>query len=64
MNNELTEYALRAGPGIGVGGLSLFGLPLQDWVYILTAVYTILQIGLFLWNRYNNWRKSHEQTSK
>ncbi|ATI16350.1 holin [Caulobacter phage Lullwater] len=59
MKTELTEYAVRAGPGVSVGGLSLFSVPLQEWVYILTIVYTVLQIGWFGWSRYKEWKKAH-----
>lgn len=62
MNNEAGEYAVRAGPGLAAGGLTLFGLPLSDIVLGLTAIYTILQIGWFVYSRYptwKNWFKRH-----
>jgi hypothetical protein len=51
MNNELGEYAVRAGPALATSGLTLFGLPIADIVQVLVAVYTILQIGWFIYSR-------------
>ncbi len=31
-------------PPVAVGSLVLFGIPLQEWVLLLTAVYTIIMI--------------------
>lgn len=39
--NELAQTAPPV--GVTIGGL-IFGLSLQDWVYVLTIVYTLLQI--------------------
>lgn len=43
------SYATKIVPPLTVTGASLFGLPLSDWVYILTIVYTLLQTGHFIW---------------
>lgn len=51
MKNELGEYAVRAGPALGTTGLTVFGYPIADIVQVLVAVYTILQIGWFVWSR-------------
>lgn len=31
-------------PPVTVGSLVLFGIPLQEWVLLLTAVYTVIMI--------------------
>ena len=36
--------AAKAAPPIGVTGLDLVGIPLSEWVLILTAAYTTLLI--------------------
>ena len=36
--------AIMATPPVGVGVLSLAGIPLAQWVVILTAIYTIFLI--------------------
>lgn len=43
------SYATKIGPPLTVTGASMFGLPLSDWVYILTIFYTLLQTGYFIW---------------
>lgn len=56
MNHEIGEYAVRGGPALVATGTQLFGLPLQDWVYIVTILYTVMQIGLFVYTRIRNYR--------
>jgi hypothetical protein len=43
MNNP-TNDAVLAAPPIGVGALTLWGVPLSEWVLICTLFYTILLI--------------------
>lgn len=57
MKQEAGEYAIRAGPGVAAGGLAIMGQPLTDIVLELTALYTILQIGWFIYARYPIWKK-------
>ena len=45
--NAVTE-ALKAAPPITVGGLTMWGVSLSEWVLILTAIYTVLQIYFLL----------------
>lgn len=42
-------YVSRIAPPMTVTGASLAGLPLSDWVYIVTIAYTLLQTGYFIW---------------
>lgn len=55
---SIGEYAVNQGsklaPTAAVSGLSLIGVPLQEWVYIVTILYTVLQIGYFV---YNIWKR-------
>lgn len=39
---------------VAVGGLTLLGVDLQDWVVALSAVWLVLQIAWFV---YEKWRK-------
>ena len=54
-HNELATEAAKAAPAVTVGGLTLFGVVLSDWVMILTIVYTLAQLVFLLrdkwWNR-------------
>ena len=51
MRNEVGEYAVRAGPGLGTSGLSLCGYPIADIVQLAVLVYTVLQIGWFVYSK-------------
>ena len=44
MKQETLTEVVRAAPPVSVGGLTLWGVPLSEWVLILTAVYTIFLI--------------------
>lgn len=46
-------YVSRVAPPLTVTGASLFGLPLSEWVYITTIIYTLLQTGYFIWKLVN-----------
>lgn len=50
---EGVTYASRIAPPLTVTGASLFGLPLSEWVYITTIIYTLLQTGYFIWKLVN-----------
>ena len=41
MNHDTTIEAAKAAPAIGVGGLTLFGYPLNEVVLVLTLIYTV-----------------------
>ena len=45
--NAVTE-AVKAAPPLTVGGLTMWGVSLSEWVLILTAIYTVLQIYFLL----------------
>ena len=36
--------AIQAAPPVSVVGLSLFGVPLSEWVYVATLIYTVFLI--------------------
>ena len=56
-HGNMGEYLVTVGkvlPPIAVTGVSITGLSLQDWVYILTIAYTSLQIISTVWKWYKN----------
>lgn len=61
MKDHATEL-VKLSPPASVGGLSAFGLPLNEWVYILTILYTLIMIldKLFpeVLNKLREWLKS------
>lgn len=65
MKNEL----ITAAPPLGVTTLTFAGLPLQQWVYVVTIVYTVLLIISKLpiavravESVYKKWREYREQS--
>ena len=47
-HHEILTEAIKASPALAVGGLTLFGIGLADWVLILTIIYTLLQLFFLL----------------
>lgn len=41
--NSVVGVAARTAPPLFVSGASMLGVPWQQWVFILTALYTFLQ---------------------
>lgn len=41
---EQVADVAKAAPPITVTGMTIIGIPVQDWVLLLTLVYTLLQI--------------------
>lgn len=52
---EIATEVAKAAPPVTVGSLALAGIPLSDWLLILTILYTILQIFFLLRDKW--WRK-------
>jgi len=52
--DSAAAIAGKLSPSIGVAGVTLAGFELQDWVLILTIIYTVLMIAEKLWK----WRKA------
>lgn len=53
LQSHAGEYAAAAGkasPPLVVSGAAVAGVSLQDWVLTATLVYTVLQIGLLIYN--------------
>ena len=42
----------KVGPPVATAGLILFGVPLAQWVAIVSGVYTLLMIGGFIYDRF------------
>lgn len=57
MQEHMAELG-RASPPIAVTSLSFMGVPLSEWVYAVTLLYTILLILNFLRKLFFSYRKS------
>jgi len=52
--HQVATEAVKATPAITVSGLTLFGVSLNEWVLILTAIYTVLQLFFLVRDKW--WR--------
>lgn len=48
MDTKIIEAA-KAAPPLSVTAIDLFGIALQDWMYIVTITYTLLLTSSFLY---------------
>jgi len=48
MSGELAAYGAKVAPPIAVAGLTVVGLTLQEWVYVMTILYTGIQTVITL----------------
>lgn len=46
-SEQLAEFS-KAAPPIAITSMTILGFPMSDWVLLLTAIYTIMQIVLML----------------
>ena len=56
-NPEVSIELTKSIPTVTVGGLTLFGVGLADWVLILTIIYTLLQLFFLLRDKWYRPRK-------
>jgi hypothetical protein len=56
-SDVLTEAA-KAAPTVTVGGLTLYGVGLSDYVLIVTLIYTVLQIYFLVRDKWWKPRKA------
>lgn len=54
--NEVITEALKTAPPVSVAGATIAGATLSDWVLVLTALYTVLQLAYFLRVRYKEYK--------
>jgi hypothetical protein len=52
-----TEVVGSTSPPLIVSSLSFMGVGLQEWVYIVTITYTVMQIGRLLIKSYRSWKE-------
>lgn len=54
---SLAAAAIKLSPPASVVAVSVAGMSLQDWVYALTLLYTVLLIAQHVWSKwYAPWR--------
>jgi hypothetical protein len=54
MQADTIQESIKLAPPVSVVGVTLAGMSLQEWVYALTIVYTLLLIAhkIFTWNHH------------
>jgi hypothetical protein len=57
---ELKTELLKASPPIGVTATTVAGVPLSEWVYIVTILYTVLQCAWFIYSKYKTLKRGME----
>ncbi|MFZ6875363.1 hypothetical protein ACO0LF_25130 [Undibacterium sp. Di27W] len=46
--NDYPMETVKTMPPIAISAITLLGIPLNEWVYILTLIYIVLQITFFV----------------
>ena len=54
---EVGTVTAKVTPPVVVSGMVIAGYPLQDWLIVLTIIYTVIQIVLLLPKLWQMWRK-------
>ena len=60
IEHGLSMAAIKTSPPVIVTGVTLAGVQLQDWLIMVTILYTVIQIIIALPNlkqSFNEWRK-------
>ncbi len=60
LEHGLSMAAIKTSPPIIVTGMTFAGIQLQDWLVMVTILYTVIQIIIALPNlkqSFNEWRK-------
>lgn len=54
--NEVMSEALKSAPSVSIAGATVLGASLEEWVLVLTAIYTLLQLAYFVRTRYKEYK--------
>ena len=60
LEHGLSMAAIKTSPPVIVTGMTLAGIQLQDWLIMVTILYTVIQIIIALpklKQSFNDWRK-------
>lgn len=50
---DLKNELIKLSPPAGVSMTTVLGVPLSDWVYIVTIIYTMINCGILLYKTLN-----------
>jgi hypothetical protein len=57
---HLAQDAARVAPPVAVSGLTLSGVPISEWLILVTLIYTLLQIVFSSIRFYKEHKKEQE----
>lgn len=60
VNSDAITDGLKWVPSVLVTSSTFLGISWENWVYILTAIWTLLQIGDWVWEKVKTRRKKRE----
>lgn len=62
MQHEVTQEVLKAAPPTVVLGYhKLAGLPIPEWVAVLTGIYLVMQMAYLAWKWWREARREEKQ---
>ncbi|MBB5414125.1 hypothetical protein [Paraburkholderia atlantica] len=59
--SDVVASAAKVAPSVSVASLTILGYPLADWVLMLTALYTILQVIALIRDKFWPHRRKHKK---
>ena len=59
---DLVEDTIKASPSVTVVGLTVLGVPVQEWLILATIVYTLLQLYFLLRGKW--WRQRKDKNGR
>ena len=60
IDHDFVAEATRAAPTVVVSGLTIFGVGLSDWVFLLTIIYTLAQLFFLFRDKWYAPRKARK----
>ena len=60
--HDLVEGTIKASPSVTVVGLTVLGVPVQEWLILATIVYTLLQLYFLLRGKW--WRQRKDKNGR
>ncbi|AIM51265.1 holin [Lelliottia phage phD2B] len=57
IESETLSTAVKVAPPVVVSSGHFLGISWEQWVFILTAIYTLLQIGDWVWNKVKSYKE-------
>lgn len=63
-NETVGAVVYKVAPAVALGGQPIFGYTLPEWAAIAGIVYTLVQLGLLIYDRVQKHRKEKDRGCK